>query len=112
MDEAIHRLQQAPAISHAQRQAMSRAVMVLARQAAIKEVKAAIQRQGRRKVCQIAHREIVAIAEEHLAANSAELIAKAKAIVECWHAEGVFGPRGGIRPPSATLSTSAQSAKA
>jgi glutamate racemase len=44
MDEAIHRLQQAAAANQAQRQAMGRAVMVLARQAAIKEVKAAIQR--------------------------------------------------------------------
>jgi hypothetical protein len=42
MDEAIHRLQQAAAANQAQRQAMGRAV--LARQAAIKEVKAAIQR--------------------------------------------------------------------
>jgi glutamate racemase len=97
MDEADPRLQQAPATSQAQRQTMGRAVMVLARQAAIKEVKAAIQRQGRRKVWQVAHREIVATAEDYLAANSAKLIAEAKAIVECWHGEGVFGPRGGIR---------------
>jgi hypothetical protein len=104
MDEASDRLQQAPAISHARRQAMGRAVIVLARRAAIKEVKAAIQRQGRRK--------IVALAEDYLAANSAKLIAEAKAIVECWHAEGVFGPRGSIRPPRANLSTSAQRMKA
>jgi hypothetical protein len=99
MDEANHSLAQGPAPNHAQRQTMGRAVMALARQRAIKEVKAAIQRQGRRKVCQIAHREIVAIAADYLAANRAALIAKAKAIVECWHAEGVFGPRGGIRNP-------------
>ena len=37
MDEANHTVPQAPAPNHAQRQAMSRAVRVLARQAAIKE---------------------------------------------------------------------------
>jgi glutamate racemase len=99
MEEATHSVQQAPEPNHAQRHAMGRAVIVLARQAAIKEVKAAIQRQGRRKVWQIARREIVAIAEEHLAANRATLIAKAKAMVDRWHAEGAFGPRGGIRNP-------------
>jgi glutamate racemase len=99
MVEAANRLQQAPASSQAQRQSMSRAVMVLARQAAIKQVKAAIRRQGRRKVWQIAYREIVALAEDYLAANSAKLIAEAKAMVDRWHAEGVFGPRGGIRNP-------------
>jgi hypothetical protein len=97
MDEANYTVPQAPATSQAQRQTMGRAVMVLARQAAIREVKAAIQRQGRRKVCQIAHREIVAIADDYFTANRATLIAKAKAIVEFWYAEGVLGPRGGIR---------------
>jgi glutamate racemase len=73
MDAGMQRLQQAPAVSQVQRQTMSRAVMVLARRAAIKEVKVAIQRQGRRKVWQIAYREIVAIAEDYLAANRAKL---------------------------------------
>ena len=47
MDEAIQSLQQTPTPNHAQRQAMSRAIRVVATQAAIREVKAAIQRQGK-----------------------------------------------------------------
>ena len=39
MDEAIDRLQQAPVTSHAQRHAMGAAVMILARQRAIKAAK-------------------------------------------------------------------------
>jgi hypothetical protein len=46
MDEGIHRLQQAPAANHAQRQAMGRAVMVLARQRAIKEAKRQLAARG------------------------------------------------------------------
>lgn len=49
MDEAIQSLQQTPTPNHAQRQAISRAIRVLATQAAIREVKAAIQRQGKIK---------------------------------------------------------------
>ena len=41
------------------------AVSVPARQRAIGEVKLALQRQGRRKLCQIARREIVAMANEY-----------------------------------------------
>jgi hypothetical protein len=44
----------------------SRVIAVLARQRAVKEVKAAIQRQGRRKLSQMTKREIVAIAEDYL----------------------------------------------
>jgi hypothetical protein len=39
MEEATHSVQQAPEPNHAQRQAMGRAVMVLARQRSIKEAK-------------------------------------------------------------------------
>ena len=42
MDEANHRLPQAPAISQAQRTALA----VIARRAAIRETKAEMQRQG------------------------------------------------------------------
>jgi len=45
-------------------------------------------------------REIVALAEEYLAKHRAELIAEAREIVDQWQAEGVFGPRGGIRNPA------------
>jgi hypothetical protein len=45
MDEAIHRVQQDPATSHAQR-SMGLAVRVLAQQRAIKEVKQQLRHQG------------------------------------------------------------------
>lgn len=41
-------------------------------------------------------REITALAEAYLAGHP-ELIAAAKETVLQWQAEGVFGPRGGIR---------------
>ena len=44
----------------------------------------------------MARGKIVAAANEYLA-NHSELIAEAKETVLRWHAEGVFGPRGGIR---------------
>jgi hypothetical protein len=112
MVEVTHRLQQAPTTNQAQRQAMGRAVMVLAKQRAIKEVKRELQAQGRRKVSQVLMREIVAMAEDYLTRHR-ELIAEAKKVVEQWHAEGMFGIRGGFcSTPRAKLSTSAQSAKA
>ena len=67
MDEAIQSLQQTPTPNHAQRQAMSRAIRVLATQAAIREVKAAIQRQGKIKP----HRDIVSMAEARLLTDEA-----------------------------------------
>jgi hypothetical protein len=102
MDEATRTI--APrlgtVIAPAIRASMSRAVGVLARQAAIREVKAAIRREGWVKLSTLPHREIVARAEEMMLTDvprRAKIIAKAKRIVEQWHAEGVFGPRGGIR---------------
>ena len=44
-------------------------------------------------------REIVVAADEYLP-HHPELIAEAKEIVDRWHAEGMFGPRGGIRTRS------------
>jgi hypothetical protein len=38
-------------------------------------------------------REIVAIAEEYLAAHRAELVAEVRVIVDDWTAEGFFGKR-------------------
>jgi hypothetical protein len=46
------------------------------------------------------HREISAAADEYLA-NHPELINEAKGVVDRWHAEGVFGKRGGIRSRAA-----------
>jgi hypothetical protein len=95
MDEGIHRLQQAPAANHAQRQAMGRAVMVLARQRAIKEAKRQLAARGL-KLANYSHREIVAMAEEIILADAqyrAKIIAEAKAIVADWEAEGYFRPR-------------------
>ena len=97
MDEANHRLQQVP--NQAQLRVMSVAVMVLARRNAIKAVKRQFQAQGV-KLQRMAHREIVAAAGEYLA-NHPELIEEAKQTVRRWHAEGVFGTRGGIRTRAA-----------
>jgi hypothetical protein len=99
MDEANHRLQQIPTPNQAQRQVMDRAVMTLAHREAIKAVKRQFQRQGL-KLSHFPHKVIAAEAEQYLAQHRAELIAQAIEIVERWHAEGMFGPRGGIRTRS------------
>jgi hypothetical protein len=85
----------APATSQAQRQAMGRAVRVLAQQAAIKEAKCGLQSQGL-KLSRSLHREIVVMAEEIVLADAqcrAKIIAEAKAIVADREAEGYFRPR-------------------
>jgi hypothetical protein len=69
MVEATHRLQQAPAISQTQRQAMGRAVMVLARQRAIKEAKRQLAARGL-KPTHYSHREIVVMAQEIMLADA------------------------------------------
>jgi len=86
MVEATRILQQAP--TPAQAHAMSAAVMVLARQRAIKGAKRQLQAKGM-KPQYMAQREIVAVANEYLA-NHPELIAEAKETVLRWHA--------GVRP--------------
>jgi hypothetical protein len=71
---------------------------VLAQQAAIKEAKRALAARGL-KLASFSHGQIVELAEARLMADAqyrAEIVAKAKAIVAVWHADGVFGPRGGI----------------
>jgi hypothetical protein len=85
-----------PSLSPSQRQAMGHAVIVLAQRAAIEATKQRLRSQGL-KPQHFAYREIVALAEAYLLEHRAELIAEAKAIVDRWHAEGMFGPRGGIR---------------
>ena len=92
MEEATHSVQQAPATSHAQRQAMGRAVMVAAPQRAIKEAKRQLAARGL-KLANYSHREIVAMAEEADAQRRAKIIAEAKAIVTVWEAEGYFRSR-------------------
>jgi hypothetical protein len=98
MDEATHTLKQAP--NQAQLRTMSVAVMVLARRSAIKAVKRQFQAKGV-KLQRMAHREIVAAANDYLAEHRAELIAEAKETVLRWQADGVFGKRGGIRSRAA-----------
>jgi hypothetical protein len=87
--------------SRAQRQAqrMHHAVRVEAMRRAREEVKAAIRREGRIKLCSVPSREITAMAEDYIR-DHREIIAEARARVEQWAAEGMFGPRGGIRNPS------------
>jgi hypothetical protein len=87
---------------------MGRAVMILARQRAIKEAKRQLAARGL-KVANYSRREIVAMAEEVILADAqhrAEIIAEAKAIVADWEAEGYCEPR------RAKLNTAAQRAKA
>jgi hypothetical protein len=87
---------------------MGRAVMILARQRAIKEAKRQLAARGL-KPAHYSHREIVAMAEEVILADAqhrAEIIAGAKAIVAAWHAEGYFKQR------RAKLNTCAQNSKA
>jgi hypothetical protein len=93
MVEATRILPQAP--NPAQAQAMSAAVMSVARQRAIKAVTQRIRDRGH-KPQYMARGEIVAAANEYLP-DHPELIAEAKETVLRWHAEGMFGPRGGIR---------------
>jgi hypothetical protein len=111
MIETNSSLPQAPAPSQAQRQAMGRAVMVLAQRRAIAATKQRLRGMGL-KPQYMPMREIVALANQYLAAHRAELIDEARGIVDQWQAEGMFGKRGGIRPHRATLNKSARSAKA
>jgi hypothetical protein len=93
MNEASRILAQGTTL--AQAQAMSHAVMTLARQRAIKAVKQQIRDQGH-KPQYMALSEIVAAANEYLP-DHPEVIAEAKETVLRWHAAGMFGKRGGIR---------------
>jgi 7-keto-8-aminopelargonate synthetase-like enzyme len=110
LDEADLMLPQAT--TPAQAQAMSAAVMVLARQRAIQIAQRQLRSRGLRPQY-MARREILVVANDYLA-NHPELVAEAKETVLRWHAEGMFGPRGGIRTRAhrATLNTHAQEAKA
>ena len=66
MVEANQSLQQIPAPNQAQCHAMSRAVRVLAVQAAKQAVKRAIQARGQKKLANFAAREITSAAEEYV----------------------------------------------
>ena len=73
MDEAIQSLQQTPTPNKAQRRAAERmriAVRVEAMRQARTEVKAAIQREGRIKLSAVPAREITAMAEAYVLAQS------------------------------------------
>jgi hypothetical protein len=98
MVEAERIVMQTPALNYVQRRAAERmriAVRVEALRRARAEVKAAIQREGRIKLSAVPAREITAMAEAYVLSHR-EIIAEARARVEQWHAEGVFGPRGGF----------------
>jgi hypothetical protein len=66
-----------------------------ARERAVKGAKRQFQAQGL-KPQRMAWKEIAAAGDVYLA-NHRELIAEAKETVLRWYAEGMFGPRGGIR---------------
>jgi hypothetical protein len=101
MDEATQIITPQPstviaaATTQAQRQTMNRAVRVEAMRRAKGAIKRAYQAQGV-KIARIPYRQIVAAAKAYLAKHP-ELIAEAKEVVERWHAEGMFGKRGGFR---------------
>jgi hypothetical protein len=59
-------------------------------------VKAQLKRQGRRLV-DVEHKEVMAMASVYLAQHTAELIAEAKLVVDQWARVGRWGPRGGFR---------------
>jgi hypothetical protein len=97
MDEANYRLQQTPNV--AQARTMGKAVKVLAIREAIKAVKQRMHAEGL-KVHHVPRKIIVAAADDYLANHRSELVAEATKIVERWHTEGAFGPRGGFRSRS------------
>lgn len=99
MVEANHRVRLSPTSNHAQRRAMGRAVRVLAIREAVKAVKQRMRAQGL-EVHYIPRNVIVAAADDYLAAHRSELVTEATKIVEHWHTEGAFGPRGGFRSRS------------
>jgi hypothetical protein len=71
---------------------MGTAVMVLARQRAIKAAKHQLHARGL-KPQYMPLPQIAAAADEYLALHRAELIAQARTIIERWAAEGFFGRR-------------------
>jgi hypothetical protein len=94
MDEANHRIPQTT--TPAQARAMDTAVVVLARRMAHKKVEMMLKAQGL-KPQRMERKAIMATADAYLIKHPNELFNEAKDVVERWHAEGVFGPRGGIR---------------
>jgi hypothetical protein len=99
MVEATHILQQAPAMSQAQRQALAqrqaRAVAVLVRRSAVEATKHQLAARGIKRGS-VPMRDLVAMAEARLVADvawRAKLIAEARAVVDQWTAEGFFGKR-------------------
>ena len=96
MVEADRTLPQAT--TPAQARTMDRAVMALARRMAHKKVEMMLKAQGL-KPQRMERKAIMATADAYLVKHRNELFNEAKDVVERWHAEGVFGPRGGIRNP-------------
>jgi hypothetical protein len=97
MDEATHRLQQAPALNHAQRlaQRQARAVAVLVQRAAVEATKQRLAARGIKRGS-VPMRDLVAMAEARLVADAqyrAKLIAEARPMVAKWTAAGFFGKR-------------------
>jgi hypothetical protein len=87
------------------------AIVTLARQRAVKEVKREFWGQGL-KCNQMAHREVVAAANNYMAIHP-ELVAEAKKTVDQWLAEGFFGKRAQRAwAQRASLERFAQNAKA
>jgi hypothetical protein len=83
-----------PNAAQRQAQRQAQAVRVLAMHTAQREVKDAIRREGKVKLCKVPARDITAMAKARLfedAEYRAKLIADAKQVVEQWRAQGFFG---------------------
>jgi hypothetical protein len=76
-------------------QRMTMATMTLAQQRARGAVKAEIRKHGIR-LSEIAAKDISSWAQVYLE-DHAEIVAKAKSIVDLWASQGRFGNRGGFR---------------
>jgi hypothetical protein len=76
-------------------QRMTMATWTLPQQRARGMVKEALKRQAVRP-SEVAAKDISSWAQVYLE-DHPELIAEAKLVVDGWHAQGRFGPRGGFR---------------
>ena len=91
MAETILTLSEALDRANAQAQVLNAAVMTLARRKAINVIKEQLRAEGLTRP--LPPSDILPLANAYLDAHREELISEAKAVVERWRAEGVFGKR-------------------
>jgi hypothetical protein len=91
MAETILTLSEALDRANAQAQVLNAAVMTLARRKAINVTKEQLRAEGLTRP--LPPSDILPLANAYLVAHREELISEAKATVERWRVEGVFGKR-------------------